>query len=465
MLVPAHQLPLRDYQLDFLQNIRSVRLAVLVWARRAGKDYMCFRHAIERMVEEPMNVVIIFPTAEQGFKSFWTNIENDGFKTLDHIPKQLIASQTNSKDDMHITLKNGSTLFVVGATNADAMRGANGKIYILSEFVDIPSGVLGVIRPIVTVNGGQIIIQSTPKQDGISGATFKRLYEAAKKNKGQYASYVQADKYLTPEQLEQARQDYIDEYGNDFLFRQEMLLDWGQSSATSYYGDRLTKMKKSGNIGIHPYNDKYPVYTAWDLGLADSTAIWFWQYYNKELHIIDAYETHDVNDEAVAKYVLSKPYNYAWHFWPHDGAKRDSDAYRRVDKARTYGLTNLSLLTRANREQGIRKFMELLDTPSTTIHRPNCEWAVEKLGKYQRKYNEYTGDYEGPDHKTESHIADAARYIAEAIDYHFHPVTGAFLLMGQETVQAAKSEKIVETYIYSGSNDEWGDWQNDGYDF
>lgn len=465
MLVPAHQLPLRDYQLDFLQNIRSVRLAVLVWARRAGKDYMCFRHAIERMVEEPMNVVIIFPTAEQGFKSFWTNIENDGFKTLDHIPKQLIASQTNSKDDMHITLKNGSTLFVVGATNADAMRGANGKIYILSEFVDIPSGVLGVIRPIVTVNGGQIIIQSTPKQDGISGATFKRLFEAAKKNKGQYASYVQATKYLTPEQLAQARQDYIDEYGNDFLFRQEMMLDWGQSSATSYYGDRLAKMKKANQIGLYPYNPSYPVYTAWDLGLADSTAIWFWQYYDRKLHIIDAYETHDVNDEAVIKYVLAKPYNYGWHFWPHDGAKRDSDAYRRVDKARTYGLTNVNLLTRANKEQGIRKFMELLRKDATTFHEPLCTWAIEKLGKYQRKFNEYTGDYEGPDHKTESHIADAARYIAEAIDNFFHPITGVFLLNPTDEGRSSKREELVGTYLYDNTKDEWGDWQDDGYDF
>lgn len=462
MQVPAHQIPLRDYQLDFLRNIREVRLAVLVWARRAGKDYMCFHYAIQRMVEEPMNVVIVFPTAEQGFKAFWTNLENDGFKTLEHIPKSLIASQTNSKDDMRITLKNGSTLFVVGATNADAMRGANGKLYILSEFVDIPQGVLGVIRPIVTVNGGQIIIQSTPKQDGISGGTFKRLYTAAQKNKGQYASYVRADRYLTPQQLEQARQDYIDEYGNDFLYRQEMLLDWGQSSSTSYYGHRLSDMKKNKQIGLYPYNPDHPVFTAWDLGMADSTALWFWQYYDNELHLIDAYETHDVNDEAVVKFVLSKPYNYAAHFWPHDGVKRDSDAIQRIEKVKQMGLLNTYLITRKGKEMGIKKAMDLLNRSSTTIHEPLCGWAVEKLGLYKRKFNPYTGDYEGPDHTTESHIADALRYIAEALDQFFFGKTGAFIY-GSTSVQATtQSEDLVSTHLYSEGED-WADWQNDGY--
>lgn len=464
MQVPAHQLPLRDYQLDFLQRIRAVRLAVLVWARRAGKDYTCFHYAIQRMVEEPMNVVLIFPTAEQGFKSFWTNLENDGFKTLEHIPKELIASQTNTKDDMRITLKNGSTFYCVGAQNADTMRGANAKLYILSEFVDIPQGVLGVIRPVTVANGGQIIIQSTPKQDGISGGTFKRLFEAAKKNKKQFASYVKADRYLSAEQLMEARQDYIDEYGNDFLFRQEMLLDWGQSSATSYYGDRLSKMKKGGQIGLHPYNPEHPVFTAWDLGMADSTALWFFQYYDKRLHLIDVHETHDVNDEAVVKFVLGKRYTYAWHFFPHDGAKRDSDAIQRIEKVRQMGLLNTSLLARKNREMGINRVLQFLNKTGTTFHEPLCGWAVEKLGKYQRKYNEYTGDYEGPDHKTESHVADALRYVADAIDQFFDPLTGKFLINTTGEMLTTQSEELVSTSIYS-EGEQWADWQNDGLDW
>jgi len=118
-----------------MREVRDKRLAVLCWARRAGKDLTCFAYAITRMVEEPMNVALIFPTKEQGFKAFWQNIENDGFKTIEHIPKQLIASQSNTKDSMHITLVNGSTFMVLGASDPESLRGANAKLYVISEFI------------------------------------------------------------------------------------------------------------------------------------------------------------------------------------------------------------------------------------------------------------------------------------------------------------------------------------------
>lgn len=155
MQVPAHRLPLRDYQQEIVSALDTdIRQAVLVVARRGAKTYTVFvEHIIPKMARETMNVVIVYPTAKQGFKNFWTNIENDGFKTLDHIPKELVLSRSNSEDDMRITLINGSTLFVLGANNPEALRGANAKIYFFDEFVDIPSGALGVVRPITNMNG------------------------------------------------------------------------------------------------------------------------------------------------------------------------------------------------------------------------------------------------------------------------------------------------------------------------
>lgn len=438
MNVPLHRLPLRDYQKDFLTNVRKARQAVLVWARRGAKTYTVFvEHIIPRMVEESMNVVIVYPTAKQGYKNFWTNIENDGFKTLDHIPKDLIVSQSNSEDDMRITLVNGSTLFVLGATKAEALRGANAKIYFFDEFVDIPSGALGVVRPITNMNGGQIIITSTPKQDGISGGTFKRLYESAVNRDDQYASFIPGDRFMTAEQMATLRQDYIDEYGSDFLYRQEVLLDWGQSSQTSYYGAAISAMQQDGRLGDHEYDARYPVYTSWDLGSgAGTTAILFWQYHDKKLRIIDWHETHDIGDEAIAKFVQSKPYNIGWNFWPHDGARADSDIVSRIAKIRGFGLINTSLLVRKGKEAGIGRTTNMLNDESTTINQGTCAGAVEKWKRYQRKYNEFTGDYEGPEHKTESHIADALRYCVEAIDQAFDPLTGKTYMTEQKTKTA-----------------------------
>lgn len=455
MQVPEHWQP-RGYQLEFLQGIRNARIGVLEWARRSGKTMTVFNYAVSRMVEETMTVVIVYPTLKQGYKSFWTNIENDGFKTIEHIPQVLIARQSNTDDNMRIELKNGSVFTCLGADNPEALRGANGKIYIFDECVDIKGEAFGVCRPITALNGGQLLFTGTPKIDGISGATFIRMRKAAEKAPDQFASLIDAHHYMTDEELEKVRQDYINQYGNDFLFRQEFLLDEGAALATSYYGNLIDTMNKDGRIGIHPYDSQYPVYTAWDLGMSDSTALFFWQYHKKKLRIIDVYETHDVGDRAVVRFVQSKPYNYAWHFFPHDGAKRDSDAVTRIQKIREMGLLNASLLIRHSREDGIESVAELLRNKNTTFHAPSTSWAVDKLIKYSRKYNALTGDYEGHDHKTESHIADAIRYVGEAIRQSFS-VEGEFFYANAGKEQSTHSEELVSAA--------YGDEPDDDYDF
>lgn len=432
MEVPRHFTP-RSYQAKFLTEIRDYWFVVMEWARRGGKGLSTFVYAIQRMIEEPMGVVIVYPTAEQGYRSFWNNIENDGFRTIEHIPDALIASKTSTKDSMSMVLKNGSTLDLLGANaDPDKLRGNNIKLYILSEFVDIDSGVLDIIEPIVIANGGQIIIESTPKQDGVSGATFVKLRKAAETDPEQYSSRVLATEYMSKEQLERARQSCINKWGNDFMYRQEYLLDEGQALETSYYGNIIMAKKASGAIGDHPYDPQLPVYTSWDLGGGgDSTAGVFWQYEKGKLNIIDAYETHVINDELLVKFCNNLPYagNYGWHFFPHDGAKRDSDGVQRIVKLNTLGLPNASLLTRRRKEAGLVDSIQLMNKPTVTADRARTESIIfDKLGLYKRKWNHYTGDYEGPEHNTASHISDAIQYMSDAIIQYFNPKTGAFLV-------------------------------------
>lgn len=417
------QIPLnytaRWYQAEAMRALESgIRLAVWCWARRAGKDKTAFAYAVKKMVEQPMNVVLVFPTKEQGKKAFWNNIENDGFKTLDAIPKQLVAGKRD--DELLIRLINGSTFQIIGAKDPDALRGANGKLYIFSEFVDIDSAAYEVVVPIVEVNGGQIIIQSTPKIDGISGGTFKIMFDSAIKDPQEFASLITAKEYLSDESLERLRQKSIEKYGNDFFFQQEFMCNWGQASQTSYYGQVLKAMEDDGRIGLHPYNPNYPVYTAWDLG---RTAIVFFQYY-KELevptvHFIDYYETDVIGNKPIATFVLSKPYVYGWHFFPHDGAVTEqSTAVTRLEKFREFGLVNSSLLVREPVEEGIKRVVEELE--HTVIHQPQVGGLVAKLYLYKRKYNPLTGNYEGPEAKSKAHGADSTRYVFTAIEQEFN---------------------------------------------
>lgn len=454
MQIPEHYAP-RDYQLEGLQALESgVSMAVFCWARRAGKDMTAFAYAVKKMVEQPMNVALVFPTKDQGKSSFWENIENDGWKTIDHIPKSLIARRDNS--NMRIILKNGSTFQILGATDPEALRGANAKIYILSEMVDLPAAVLDIIRPIVAVNGGQIVMISTPKIDGISGATFKMYFDMAKKNPKWFSSLVTADKYLSAETLEELRQETIAKYGNDFLWRQEYLCDWGQVSSSSYFGGVLTAAKDAGRIADFPYNPSYPVYTAFDLGMSDSTAIVMFQYYRSSPgtklrpRIIDYFETSDIGVTAIAAFVKSKPYNFGWHFFPHDGSVRDSDAVQRIQKYREAGLINSSLLIREPKDVGINRAVEGLQ--NTVFHEPTTTELVRKVLLYKRKFNPDTGDYVGPEHRTESHAADTVRYLFKAIDQMFDKETGEFLHSPVSSSDTYESEGFATPQEYRFGN-------------
>lgn len=434
MEIPAHFKP-RDYQAQFISEMRGKRIGVVKWARRAGKGLTTFAYAISRMVEEPMGVVIIYPSKQQGYDSFWNNVENDGFRTIEHMPKELIVNQTNTNDNMSMQLINGSTLTLLGSNaKPEAIRGQNTKLYILSEFVDISPGVLGIIRPVTAVNKGQIIIESTVKQDGVSGGTFLRLFAAAEKDPTQLATRILATEYMTDEELEQVRQDYITENGDDFLFRQEFLLDEGAALNTSYYGNAITKMKDEQRIGLFPHDSDYPVYTSWDLGAGKgTTAISFWQYHDKKLTFIDYHETHDIGDAGIVNYLKTKPYNYGWHFLPHDGARADSDSIARIQKLRELGLVNASLLRKRAKEEGIKSLLELIRSDTTKMHEPTTLQLIAKMRIYKRKYNEITGDYEGPEHKSESHAVDSARYCADAIEQFFDQETGTLLMTDDST--------------------------------
>lgn len=426
MQIPAHRLPLRDYQKEIVAafNDPNIDELLLVIARRGAKTTTTYSEGIvPELVKNVETAVAVYPTAKMGFDNFWTNIEDDGFRTLDHMPKGLLSpsGQSNSDDDMRQTLINGSIFRLLGATNVEALRGANGKIYWFDEFADQPIEAVNVVAPITERNKGKRIYTGTPKIDGINGETMRRMHEAFKKDTTgtKYTCYIDATHYMTAEELEKTRQGYILRNGNDFKFRQEMLLDWGQSSGSSYYGEIMSLKDTNGTIGEFPYNPAYPVYTVWDLGRSDTLVIGFFQYYDGTVKLIDLYETHNFGLNSVIPMLQSKPYNYGWHFLPHDGTVASlNDNVSRIAYLNSKGIMNVSTLKREGLTIGIGRvkdgLLKLRINVGTTgnLHR--------RIRIYKRKFNPVTGDYIGPDHKSESHIADMLRYLFQAIAVYWN---------------------------------------------
>ena len=453
MQIPSHRLPLRDYQKEIVKAFNDPKIdeLLLVIARRGAKTTTTYSEGIvPDLVKRVQTAVAVYPTAKMGFDNFWTNIEDDGFKTLNHMPAALLSGVSNSDDDMRQSLVNGSIFRLLGAGNAEALRGANGRIYWFDEFADMPIEAVNVVAPITERNGGKRIYTGTPKLDGINGETMHRMHEAFKNDTTgtKYTCYIDATHYMTPEELEKTRQGYILRNGNDFKFRQEMLLDWGQASQTSYYGQIISKMRQDGGIGNFPYDRAYPVYTAWDLGMSDSTAIVFFQVIHGVVYIIDFLETQHFALNSIVPFLKTKPYNYGWHFLPHDGAVRSAnDNISRLTYLHRNGIMNASTLKREGTSIGIDRVMERL--PKALINAGTTTELIRKLPIYKRKFNPQTGDYIGPDHKSESHAADAVRYTFSAI-HHYWNAKGDFLLENnsQEIASLELSDRELETTYY-----------------
>jgi hypothetical protein len=105
-------------------------------------------------------------------------------------------------------------------------------------------------------------------------------------------------------------------------------------------------------------------------------------------------------------------------------------------------LVNSSLLKREPKEDGIKRVIDNLG--DSYFNEELTSKVLDKLILYKRKYNPLTGDYEGPEHKTESHAADMIRYLFKAIEQDFDAKTGAFLY-APDQVQTTYESNLVRT--------------------
>jgi hypothetical protein len=193
----------RDYQLPLFEAMADgFKRLIYVAHRRAGKDKTIWNIVISEAFQRVGTYYYILPTYSQAKKVIWDNIDNDGFKMMEHIPKRLIDKLNET--EMQIELKNGSIIQLVGADNVDRIVGTNPVGVVFSEFSITKPEVWDLIRPILAANGGWAIFNFTPR--GMNHAYT--LIQKAKEFPdvwwvGIYP--VSVTHALTPKELEQER--------------------------------------------------------------------------------------------------------------------------------------------------------------------------------------------------------------------------------------------------------------------
>src|SRR5207302_6738282 len=129
------------------------------------------------------------------------------------------------------------------------------------------------------------------------------------------------------------------------------------------------------------------VWTAWDLGIRDATAIWFAQMVGREIRIIDYYEASGVDLGHYARELMAKPYAYAGHIVPHDAqAKELGTGKSRLEVLASLGLKNLTLAPLHRIEDGINAVRMLV--PRCWFDAARCARGIEALRLYRAEYDD-----------------------------------------------------------------------------
>jgi len=405
---------LRDDAKSRLEPAAS-RIA-LVWHRRAGKDKTIINILATKMMERVGNYVYFLPLQTQARKIVWQGIGADGMRFIDHFPPQLIKRKNDS--EMFIELINGSTLQLAGSDNYDAVVGTNYVGMVFSEYSLSNPAAWDFMRPILTENGGWAIFIYTPRGKNHGYHLYKhisRAYEDGDHSRFAQLLTVEDTKREdgTPVISEADIQTERNEGMSESKVLQEFYCSFEAAIEGAFYSDVIGRLEKEGHMGDFAHDPMLPVYTYWDLGVRDATAIWFVQpTHTGTFHIIDYMEESNLGLVDWIKLINDKPYQYDEHYAPHDIQQREMTSARsRLEIAAELGI-NFTVMKRELIQDGIEATRTILPLCRFNLTK-EVEKGIDGLRSYHREWDEKLQVFKDrPVHDWASHPSDAFRYFA-----------------------------------------------------
>ncbi len=380
---------------------RKQRWACVVAHRRAGKTVAAINELIKAalMSKSPMpRFAYIAPFRSQAKAVAWDYLKHYSAP---------VASGSN-ESELYVDLISGGRISLYGADNADAMRGLGFDGVFLDEYADFKPSVYGnVIRPTLSDKLGWCVFSGTPKGKN----QFWDIYRAAKKADDWFVLTLPASKsgLLHASELAAARAQLLEDQ-----FMQEYECSFDAALVGAFYGREMREA--DARICAVPYDKNASVYTAWDLGYRDDTAIWWYQLVGGEIHVIDYYAISGADISDIAAVVTGKGYAYARHWLPHDArAKTLASGGKSIVEqlAHFLGANKLAIVPDLSVQDGIQAVRKCL--PACWFDADKCGEGIEALRQYQREYDEDKKAFrERPRHDWTSHPADAFRMLAVA---------------------------------------------------
>lgn len=368
--------------------------------RRCGKTVACINDKIKRAV------TLALPHGRYAYVApFLAQAKEVAWEYLKRYAQPIIADK--NEGELWVELLNGARIRIHGADNPDRLRGPYLDGVVMDEYADMRPSVWGeVIRPMLADRRGWATFIGTPKGRN----EFFQVSQRAETDPAWFFTMLRASEtgVLLAEELREAESDMTPEQ-----YAQEFECSFDAAILGAYFGKEIAQAEREGRVTVVEYDKHTPVHTAWDLGIGDSTAIWFFQVVGKEIHFIDHYEAHGQKLDHYLGVLASKPYAYEFDFVPHDARAREL----------IYGRSRVEYLATNNRKVRVlpqTKVDDAINAGRLTLPRCwfdalKCSDGLEALRQYRTDYDEKTKAFrDRPRHDWTSHSADAFKYACIA---------------------------------------------------
>ena len=387
----------RKHQLAVHKNLK--RWNVLVAHRRFGKTCLVLNEILKKCMLNTLpspKYGYIAPTYRMAKQAAWQYC-------IDYTHK--IPGVQYHTTELRVTLPGNRTIQMFGADSYDNLRGQRFDGIVVDEIAMMPPDIWTVLRPALSDRKGWLIAIGTPAGHN----AFFDLYDNAVNNPDEwYSAVFKASEtgIIDKEELDAARKMMSEEQ-----YEQEFEVSFDAGVLGGIYTRSLTKAQDDGRITNIEYDENYKVDTAWDLGVGDSTAIWFFQRVGNRIHLIDYYENTSMGLDHYVKVLAQKGYQYSNHYGPHDLRQRElSSGKSRYEIANNLGLY-FTIVPKLPVIDGINATRMIFSR--MWFDRDKCKQGIEAMRQYQWERNDRTGQLlDKPKHSWASHGCDAIRYMA-----------------------------------------------------
>ena len=386
----------REQFLDFHQ--RNERFAAMVVHRRAGKTVAAIHDIVIkalRTTKKQPRYAYVAPFYSQAKSIAWTYLKDAvrGF------------ALEMRESELSVTLPNGAVIRLFGADNPDTLRGLYFDGIVLDEFGDFRPKLYGeVILPTIADRQGWLLAIGTPK--GKNNA----FYQICQRAKYSEAWYFKELKASTSGLLPQSELDLMREQMSPEQYDQEFEISFSAALIGTYYSTQINMMEKEGRIDKkYDYDPNFPVYTASDIGITDSTVFWFWQPRPDGICVFDMEHSNGKPIQYYTDMLKHKPYEYETVWLPHDArAKSLQTGKSTVEQLLAAGLP-CRIVPMLKVQHGIDAVRATF--PNIYMN-PRVEYGIEALRVYRRKYDEVNKVFlDKPLHDWASDFADGFRYM------------------------------------------------------